>query len=236
MDKIMLFVSAVAAHWLFTFGGIAMVAFGLYEKYKHKETAKWVFWGFAVVLLLVAFYQAWGDEHSNSALLIEQKASAWSQFNQCDKERLSKSLLNDQFVRRIDSQQGIIDSQLSTVTSCIATLTKANLPEPLRITTRGVRINESQQNTRPTIILVAETNRIVPAFVGKIKCDAPFAFIQAEMIGGLENYTPAFKTQPRELHTELTLDFGTRWNPHDPIIALVQGAGLRPLGCSITSD
>jgi len=37
MSEIMVFVSAVANHWLFTFGGIAMVAFGVWKKYRRKE-------------------------------------------------------------------------------------------------------------------------------------------------------------------------------------------------------
>lgn len=76
MDAVMLFVSAVMAHWLFTFGGIAMVAFGLYEKLNEKDTEKWIFWGLAVVLLLVAFYQAWSDEHRNTQAVIQERQAA----------------------------------------------------------------------------------------------------------------------------------------------------------------
>jgi hypothetical protein len=75
MSNVILFISAVVAHWLVTFGGVAMVGFGLWEKYKHKETAKWIFWGLAVVLLVVAFYQAWSDEHHNTEVVIGEKAN-----------------------------------------------------------------------------------------------------------------------------------------------------------------
>lgn len=56
MSELVQFVAAVADHWFFTFGGVAMVGFGVWEKYKHKETAKWVFWTAAVCLLLVVFF------------------------------------------------------------------------------------------------------------------------------------------------------------------------------------
>jgi hypothetical protein len=73
MPQVMLFFSALIAHWLFTFGGVALVLFGLYEKSRHKETHKRVYWGVAVILLFVASYQAWLDEHHNAEAVIRDK-------------------------------------------------------------------------------------------------------------------------------------------------------------------
>jgi hypothetical protein len=73
---ILLFLSALAAHWLFTFGGVALVAFGVIEKYRHKETHKRIYWGVAVGLLMVASYQAWNDEHRNTEDVIKQRQQA----------------------------------------------------------------------------------------------------------------------------------------------------------------
>lgn len=73
---VMLFLSALMAHWLFTFGGVAMVAFGLYEKYRHKEPQKRLFWGVAIALLVIASYQAWLDEHHNADTVISQRRAA----------------------------------------------------------------------------------------------------------------------------------------------------------------
>jgi len=95
MGQIWLFLSALAAHWLFTFGGIALVIFGLIEKYRHKETEKRVYWGVAVALLVVASYQAWLDEHNNTANVIDQRKQA-----EIDKNRLQAE--SDDKQRQID--------------------------------------------------------------------------------------------------------------------------------------
>jgi hypothetical protein len=73
MPQVMLFFSALIAHWLFTFGGVALVLFGLYEKSRHKETQKRLYWGVAAILLFVASYQAWLDEHHNAEAVIRDK-------------------------------------------------------------------------------------------------------------------------------------------------------------------
>jgi len=70
---------AVFAHWLTTFGGIAVLAFLLYEKYWKKETHAKVFWWTAFALLCVSFYQAWLDEHRNLQTVISEKAQLSSE-------------------------------------------------------------------------------------------------------------------------------------------------------------
>ena len=109
MDKFMLFVSAVVAHWMVTFGGVAMVIIGLIERYKHKETTKWIFWGSAAVLLLVAFYQAWSDEHSNTQAVIAEKAQAVGSLGVCNGDLKSANAQNSLLQSQVVSQQGIID-------------------------------------------------------------------------------------------------------------------------------
>jgi hypothetical protein len=245
VQELGLFLWAVIAHWQsYVTGGLVTAAVTIYERKSGKSLPwKWYVALFLVSGGLVAFFYAWHDEHRNAQVLIDQKAEVWSKYAECNSDNRQQKAdarsMNQQLTdkqNRIESQQGIIDSQLGTVTSCIATLTKASVQESLRIINRGVTINDSKQGTRPTIILVAETNKPVSGFVGKIKCDAPFAIIQAAMISGIVHHVPAFNTQPGELHTELVLNFGANWNPHDPIIALVQGVGLRAPGCSISSD
>jgi hypothetical protein len=74
MENVFDYLYAVGAHWLFTFGGIAVLLFLLYEKYERQETSPKIFWGIAVLLLCVGFYQAWLDEHHNAATVIAEKA------------------------------------------------------------------------------------------------------------------------------------------------------------------
>jgi len=63
LQTLTLYLYAVSGHWLFSFGGIVLVAFALYEKYLHKITPSRWFWGLAALCIFVATFQAWSDEH-----------------------------------------------------------------------------------------------------------------------------------------------------------------------------
>jgi hypothetical protein len=63
LHTFILYLYSVLDHWLFSFGGIALVVFALYEKYRQKITpSKW-FWGLAALCIFIATFQAWSDEH-----------------------------------------------------------------------------------------------------------------------------------------------------------------------------
>jgi hypothetical protein len=196
MDKFMLFVSAVAAHWLFTFGGIAMVVFGLYEKFKHKETAKWVFWGLAVVLLLVAFYQAWSDEHANAAVVIEEKARAIGDLGECRGDLKSvgaqsailqsqvlsqQSTINGQQSTLTAMQQGY-NSQQSTINSCVVSLGKTNAPMPLQLTSRMDSFTLPDPKWKHHALMTVLVNQALPARL-KVTCDGTIGEAHAIVAG-----------------------------------------------------
>jgi hypothetical protein len=139
LAKLFLYLSAVGNHWLFSFGGVALVVIAIIETARKKKVAERIFWVLAAICLFIAFYQAWLDEHHNTEVVIGEKAEVWSKFNQCDIERASKSVLADGYSAqikdqrgRIDSQQGTIDSQQGTVSTCVLALAKSVVPEPQR--------------------------------------------------------------------------------------------------------
>lgn len=196
----------------------------------------------AVVCLLIGCYRAWIFEHNNAEAAMygkDGKSEAWGKYNECyadnreymAERRTFDSQLNDK-QKRIDSQQDTIDSQLSTVTSCITTLTKTNTPEPLKIINRAIIVGDEKPTT---VILVAETNKRIPAYSGKIQCASPFTLIQARMMLGVVSFSPQYHQNSGQ--TELAIKFnGATWDTHEPIVAIVQGAELAPESCSVTSQ
>jgi hypothetical protein len=196
----------------------------------------------AVLCLFIGCYRTWVFEHRNAGAAMygkDGKSEAWARYNECNADnreyaaisRTFNSQLNDK-QRRIDSQQDIIDSQLSTVTSCVASLTTANIPERLRVTTRSVAILWQKPTT---LIVLAETNKTIPAFVGKITCPAQFFLMQAAMVSGAISSRP--ETQQTLRQNEVKMDFhGQPWRPQEPIVALIQGEELTPGTCAISSQ
>jgi hypothetical protein len=180
------------AHWLFTFGGIAMVAFGLWEKYKHKETAKWMFWGFAVLLLLVAFYQAWLDEHHNTAVVIAEKATAVGDWGTCNgdlkAETEKNKLLDRQNIQQqttINSQQSSLNSQQDSVNKCIVQLGSAIKPERLKTEAWlvGTVIEKTDRQSPFFGSWVVLTNKTVTPIRLLVTCDGDIAGAAGEVLG-----------------------------------------------------
>lgn len=61
-NNLLLYLYSVLDHWVFSFGGIVLLLFALYEKYYRKTTPNRWFWGLAALCIFIATFQAWNDE------------------------------------------------------------------------------------------------------------------------------------------------------------------------------
>ena len=60
---------------------IVSFTLGIVELFRNRRTEAWIFWSIAVLFLIVAFDQAWQDEHRNTSLVIGEKSSAVGEMN-----------------------------------------------------------------------------------------------------------------------------------------------------------
>jgi hypothetical protein len=136
LDHFFLYLSAVFDHYLFSFGGVVLLGFAIFEKARHKQVRERIFWGCALLCLFIACYRAWVDEHRNASALIEQKSRLSSDLNICDADSKGKDIQLQSYASRltdwqgrVNDQQGAVNLQQATFSRCVETLAeKSALP------------------------------------------------------------------------------------------------------------
>ncbi len=225
---------------LFYFGTVVAMGILFWEK-KTDEPIQWR-WilSFFLFCLFVSCFQAWLDEHHNSERLIEEKlalskqAGFWEGQSYAKDEaiRWRDSLLFENMKTLGVTQQTENQTQQS-LTNLSGKIFDSTKPEPIRITNRAMVIIKAPDSPRTENIgiLVAETNRRIGAFSGKIVCPSAFVAQQVSMLG-MMSLQPSYKQEPG--NALVNLDFnGSAWDAQEPIVALVYGDKLDIKKCSI---
>jgi hypothetical protein len=76
MHDHLLFIGNALAHLVASMSGLVSFAIAVYEATRKKKFETWAFFGLGAICLVVAFDQAWQDEHRNAQLLVSQKEEA----------------------------------------------------------------------------------------------------------------------------------------------------------------
>jgi hypothetical protein len=120
-----LFASDLFHQILFYFGGVVAMGILLWEK-KYEKPIHWrIIFSLFLCCLFVSCFQAWLDEHNNSQLLIEQKASLTSQVNG---QRARISWLTDH--QQIHVEASPIDPDLSKLLARLSSENSSLKSEP----------------------------------------------------------------------------------------------------------
>jgi hypothetical protein len=196
----------------------------------------------ALLCLFIGCYRAWVFEHNNAQTAMygkDGKSEAWSKFNSCEIERLSKSNLVDSLSQDAVHQRTQIDTQQSTVNACVTTLGKMLVPETARIRTKGFTLSsvtQRAQTDQKVVALVSETTRRISGLKSvTLKCNQDFQILESQLGQGIVTvtYIPGF--QEGRWEKEIALEFrGANWETGDLLFVLMNGLDLDPDQCSIT--
>jgi len=112
-------------------GGFVTAIIGVYERWQ-KKSLSWQLYVFIIVsFCLYAVFAAWQDEHRNTAIVITEKSSYSSRFNECAVDlRSVRSTLRDKESLADSLQRGIVAlagpqaQQAANIASCINNLAK----------------------------------------------------------------------------------------------------------------
>ena len=132
MHEHALFAGNVLAHLVASMSGLVSFVLSVVQAIRKKEIATWIFFGIGCLCLLVAFDQAWRDEHRNVEAVTQSKADAWGQFNTCDKERAVNNVLVGTYESQIAQQRVSLDHQQDVFNRCVLTLQQVSIPERQR--------------------------------------------------------------------------------------------------------
>jgi hypothetical protein len=234
-----MFLFNVLAHLVASMSGLASFAFSFWEHARQKKLESRVFFIVGFLCLIVAFDQAWQDEHRNSQILIAEKASAVSekdfwkdQSYQKDHDLRSRDDVIAKSSAALIGEQST-ENQTQTVLAQLANkIIDINKPEHLHVAVHQMVINAVQS---PVLaVIVAETNKRVVGAKGTLTCLTPYVASQIEMITGMMNFSPSYTL------SGLTTKFdfgGNAWSPNDPVLFVVVGtpntAQFDPSRCDV---
>jgi len=225
VSSIGLFVASLIDHWFCLFGGFVSVGFALYEKYRRKETPSKIFWGLAALCVLMAAYQAWLDQRRNVATLTEEKANLTSKYTECSSDLRAKDggiqsltdRLGDQR-SRIDSQQGTIERQQTSVNSCVVTLGKIAQPEPQKINLLFNSLDFDPLKGKHVQQLIAVTNRSISPVRMSVQCNMTVSYFSSKIAGvpGVTGGPLGGRPEPNNSYS-FEID-SPPWTPTSPVV------------------
>jgi hypothetical protein len=195
-----------------------------------------------IACLFIGCYRVWVFEHRNAETAMYGpggKAEAWSRFNGCEAERLTKSNLVDVYSAELTHERALLDNQQGTVSSCVTTLGKMLVPETARIKTRGFLLGSATNHANPdekVIVLVAETTRRIPGLKSvTVKCQQEFQVYESQLTQGVLtlSYIPGYQLNKTEKEIQLQFS-GANWDTGDLLLVFMNGVNLDQSQCAIS--
>jgi hypothetical protein len=178
MHEHWLFLGNVSAHLVALMSGIASVLITFWERIKSRPVARRAFLVIAGLCLLLAFDQAWRDEHKNAQILTDQKAEAWGKYNSCDKERAVLDAVWKASTANAANQHTVLLRQQDTFNQCVLSLTKQNIQEKTKFevitwnTEQFVTLRDAGMKRAWIVVIIP--NKAVPNPIGTLTCDTEF--------------------------------------------------------------
>ena len=203
--------------------GIASFVFATIEHVRNKKIESRAFFGVGVLCLIVAFDQAWQDEHNNVKVLIAEKSALWQERDFWKDQSYQK----DASLRARDELLGRNYSVLADTQSSLATLSNRLLdvakPAPLKIDVMRWQIPATYTYANMgkvqfwVVVLIA--NKTVSPTRGTITCDAPFGALTSTILSHTSTMRSDYEqTSPKSVHVECMYP---PWSAQNPLVFAV---------------
>jgi hypothetical protein len=145
----------------------------------------------------------------------------------------SRDMLVFQGLQTLSGTQQTENQTQHSLTLLASKLFDVTKPEPIRISTKVMALTRNPNappNATNAGILVADTNRRIASFSGKITCSSAFTVEEVQMLQGIMSLSPAYTQSAGQ--TEMRLDFtGSAWDAGQPIVAIIFGNNLEVNKC-----
>jgi hypothetical protein len=231
-------------HWLFTYNVLAhlvasmssLVSFGIsiYEATRKKKFETWAFFAIGALCLMVAFDQAWQDEHRNAEILISEKSSAIQERDFWKTQSYEK----DESLRKREDLLGQNYGVLANTQMSLAALSNKLLDNlrstPLKMNafwvSWGLRLTKPGQADLHEGLIIAETSKSIASINLDLHCDNPFKFAgRAWLVSDLGFTSQSHQTGDND--ARIVLSNGP-WNPGTPLVVLV-ASSKEELKCEV---
>lgn len=230
MHNHLLFFGNVCAHLVASMSGLVSFIFAIVEHIRSKKIETWAFVVVGTLCLLVAFDQAWQDEHRNSEVLKSEKVAAASDRNFWKQESYTK----DASLQQRDLMLGQNFSVLSQTQASLAALSSKvldiNKPEAQVFT---IRRDDSDLSTfaswKHRVEFLIMTNKSAEAHF-QLSCDTDIPELEAHILEGGMRFPNVVMQADKK--TWLIRIPSPQVTPHNPLIINI-GFNDDPGKCSI---
>jgi len=221
--------------------GLVSFIFSLWEHARRQKIEAWAFFAVGCLCLIIAFDQAWQDEHRNSQILMAEKSAAiegknfWeSQSYEKDSSlRTRDELLTKNYGVLAQTQSSF--SQLSA--NWLTQFGKLSQVQPEHIAVKSFLYPEERTiNGYYLYVVTAVTNKTKMSFTGSINCKNGFpSNVWGDMSGALNSggiYD--IHIMPVSATKFIVNVVSPAWNPDSPIV--IMGRAKTDPGPCVFSD
>ncbi len=241
MQLLWLYAKAVFSSWVATVGILLTITAFIPER-----AQKWVearimkdrfslkhLWVTGALLLLVAFYQAWVEEHriveqlENDKRAVASEKDFWKgqSFQKDASLRIRDEMLSGNFSVLADTQKS-----LTTLSEKVLDISK---PEPLRILTSGEDLPYYGGSQPREAIFLAFPNKVVGAVNAEVTCDKRIKAARAHMFGHRAWTGYSLEVEGNKVFIRIG---SPAWTPTQPLVVymafekeLFKECSIRPL-------
>ena len=236
MHQHWLFIGNVVAHWVAAMSSAVAFTLGIVEYWRKQKTEGWIFFAIASLFLVVAFDQAWQDEHRNSEVLIAEKGVAVSESNfwkqqsfQKDDALRSRDQLLAQNYAALIGEQGTANKAQDSLTRLSGKILEMGKPEPLRVVTQALMEPGGDGPVKVRYFIVL-TNKTVNPAIMNVECDQDITAGEGAVVGATQMMAGIGPVvSGRRFSLSIT---SPPWSPLSPILLDVHYKGVQP-NCGI---
>jgi hypothetical protein len=230
-----LFVCNVSAHLVASMSSIVSFSFAVWEAFRKQKIEAWVFFSVGAMFLIVAFDQAWQDEHRNAELVIGEKRTAATESNFWKDQSYQKDASIRSQDQLLAQNYGVLAQTQTSLAELSNKLVDVVKPEPQRIDVQWALLSGGQGDKK-TIAFIARTNKAIPEVRHKLTCPFPFEF-RASALSQKDLLTFMYESG-QDSSQEASFSIQREWLPTSTLIAVAlipQANSSQVRNCTITS-
>ena len=233
-----LFTVNVLAHWVASMSSIVSFTLGIVELVRNRKTEAWVFCAIGGLFLIMAFDQAWQDEHRNSQILTEEKSTATSQKNFWENQSYQKDISLRTRDELLTKNYGVLAQTQSSLADLSNKLVDVVKPEAFKVNVMRWQIPAVMNTASGPVriwVLVLLGNRQIDVTRGTASCDKPFTALNSDILTHGTSVRAGYEQKtPNSVHVEFVYP---PWSKNNPLVLAVttpQNADIE--NCSFKLD
>jgi hypothetical protein len=234
-----LFAWNVLSHLVASMSGIASFMFSMWEHVRGKKIESRAFFIVGVLCLMIAFDQAWQDEHNNIKVLIGEKSSLWQERDFWKNQSYDKDASLRTRDELLTKNYNVLADNLSSLTALSNRLADVAKPEPLKIDVMRWSLSTTFAATNVAKVrfwvLVLISNKTIFPTRGTITCDAPFTPMTSTILThGNVMRMDYWQPDPKSIHVEFSYP---PWSAKNPLVVAVYTPMTKDIqNCSYKPD